>query len=251
MTLNLSTDNPPRSLLRRLSPVSKVVCCVVFIVCVVAVPPSGLPRLLWLAGIVLSLWMAARISLVTLANRLALALPFVLIAAFSIPFLDHGGRQIAMLPGGLVISEAGLMIFQAVVVKAAVCIAALSLLGETTPPEELLAALRQLRFPGLLVTILSLTVRYLLILRDEARRMMQARNARGPGRGLLRRANIAGAMVGSLFLRSYERAERVGQAMAARGFDGTLPVVTRNHFAWRDTIVALLFVAATATLTLW
>ena len=115
MTHSSSTDNPPRSLFRRLSPASKVVCCVVFIICVVALPPSGLPRLLWLAGVVLSLWIAARISLVTLANRLVLALPFVLIAAFSIPFLDHGGRQIAMLPGGLVISETGLMIFQAVV----------------------------------------------------------------------------------------------------------------------------------------
>jgi len=251
MTVSLSDGSRIYGALRRLDAAGKVVCCGVFIVCVVGLPPSELPKMAGLGGIIVLLWLAAGLSPLLLAKRLGIALPFVLMVGLSVPFLAQSGHPIVTLPGNLVISPEGLWLFVSIMVKAALCITALSLLGITTPPQELMAALRQLRFPALLLTVLSLTARYLLILRDEARRMMQARDARGPGRGLLRRAKTTGAMVGSLFLRSYERAERIGQAMAARGFDGTLPVVNCTRFTWRDAAVILLFVTMTTTLTLW
>ncbi len=251
MTVSLSDGSKLYGALRRLDGASKVVCCGVFIVCVVGLPSSELPKIASLGGIMVLLWLAAGLSPLLLVKRLGIALPFVSMVGLSVPFLAAAEHPIVMLPGNLVISHEGMWLFVSIMVKAAVCITALSLLGITTPPQELLAALRRLRFPALLLTVLSLTARYLLTLQDEARRMMQARDARGRSQSLLRRVKTTGALVGSLFLRSYERAERVGQAMAARGFDGTLPVIDRTYFTGRDAAVTLLFVAAIAALTLW
>jgi cobalt/nickel transport system permease protein len=80
--------------------------------------------------------------------------------------------------------------------------------------------------PQVLVSIISLMSRYLGFLADEATRMSRARASRsadpdGHGGGsLVWRAKVTGAMVGSLFLRSYERGERIYAAMQARGFEG-------------------------------
>ena len=46
-------------------------------------------------------------------------------------------------------------------------------------------------------------------------------------------------MIGSLFLRSWERAERVGHAMTARGFTGALPVLAHHHWRSADAIALL------------
>ncbi len=69
--------------------------------------------------------------------------------------------------------------------------------------------------------------RYLFVLADEAIRLMRARDARSgvlagrrPGGSVLWRARVAGGMAGSLFIRGFDRADRVYAAMLARGYDG-------------------------------
>lgn len=52
--------------------------------------------------------------------------------------------------------------------------------------------------------------------------MMRARDSRAPRQRTLPRLCTAGHLAGSLFIRSYERAERVAQAMVSRGFTGTV-----------------------------
>jgi cobalt/nickel transport system permease protein len=79
-----------------------------------------------------------------------------------------------------------------------------------------------------MVAIIGFMYRYLAVMGDETERMIRARSARsadptGHGGGTVRwRATVTGRMVGSLFLRSYERSERIYAAMQARGFDGEL-----------------------------
>ena len=89
--------------------------------------------------------------------------------------------------------------------------------------HELLQALARLRVPAIFVTLMALMLRYLGLLEGEAARMMRARDLRGTPRTMGQRAHVAGCMVGSLFLRSFERAERVSVAMQSRGFTGLLP----------------------------
>src|SRR5437879_2895973 len=96
------------------------------------------------------------------------------------------------------------------------------LLGCVGVPE-LLQALARLRVPAIFVTLMALMLRYLGLLEGEAARMMRARDLRGMPPTVRQRAHVAGCMVGSLFLRSFERAERVSVAMQSRGFTGLLP----------------------------
>jgi cobalt/nickel transport system permease protein len=113
-----------------------------------------------------------------------------------------------------------------------------------------------------MVAIISFMYRYLAVLTGEAARMSRARTARSAARPGLRsggsigwRASVTGHMVGSLFLRSYERSERIYGAMQARGFDGELrsmpgPPLTRPAVMALAVVLAAL-VAFQVAAQLW
>ncbi len=105
-----------------------------------------------------------------------------------------------------------------IMAKSSVCLLAMILLANTTPFASLLDVLRRLRFPGLLVTMFALMYRYVFVLIDEAERMHRARRSRTyvERRGLAWR--LSGILIGQLFLRSSERAERIYAAMCSRGW---------------------------------
>jgi cobalt/nickel transport system permease protein len=129
-------------------------------------------------------------------------------------------------PLALTVSGEGLREFATVALKSWVSVQAALLLASTTPFHDLVDGLRQLRLPRIMVAIISFMYRYLAVLSDEATRMNRARlsrSAAADGRGggsIAWRARVTGAMVGSMFLRSYERSERIYAAMQARGFEG-------------------------------
>jgi cobalt/nickel transport system permease protein len=134
--------------------------------------------------------------------------------------------QLTLGPITLTISGEGLRMFTTIALKSWISVQAALLLSFTTPFHDLVDGLRELRLPRIMVAIISFMYRYLAVLSDEATRMLRARAARsadpdGHGGGpILWRARVTGSMVGSLFLRSYERSERIYAAMQARGFDG-------------------------------
>ena len=145
-------------------------------------------------------------------------------------------------PLALTISGQGLEQFLTIAAKSWVSVQAAILLALTTPFPELVEALRRLRLPRIMVAIIGFMYRYLAVLGDEGRRLGRARASRsadppgGRGGGSLRwRARVTGGLVGSLFLRSYERSERIYAAMQARGFAGelrTLPGRTLTRGEW-------------------
>jgi len=96
-----------------------------------------------------------------------------------------------------------------------------------------------LRVPGTLVAITAFMYRYLFTLRDEAVRLVRARAARSgalsgqrSGGRVIWRAQVSGSMVGNLFLRSYERSERVYAAMLARGYTGEMRTLDLPPLTW-------------------
>jgi len=157
------------------------------------------------------------------------ALPFML-AALPLVF-TRPGDIIATIPIGpvtLSISGQGLQEFATIALKSWVSVQVALLLTFTTPFHDLVDGLRALRMPRIIVSTISFMYRYLAVLSDEAGRMMRARASRsaeidGHGGGtVVWRMRVVGGMVGSLFLRSYERSERVYAAMQSRGFQGDL-----------------------------
>jgi cobalt/nickel transport system permease protein len=118
------------------------------------------------------------------------------------------------------------------------------LLVSTTRFPDLIHALEHLRVPSILTTIIAFLYRYLFVLTDEVYRMLRARESRSgavtgarSGGGVLWRAKIAGNMAGQLFLRSYERSDRIYNAMLSRGYVGHLYTLNPHEMKSRDYFV--------------
>ncbi|MHB8892775.1 MAG: cobalt ECF transporter T component CbiQ [Candidatus Limnocylindrales bacterium] len=162
-----------------------------------------------------------------LSRGAVVALPFTL-AAFPLIFTiqEQVIATVALGPLDLTISAEGLRRFLTITAGSWLSVQVALLLAFTTPFHDLVDALRELRLPRILISIISFMYRYLAVLTDEGSRMLRARDARsalgdGRGGGSIRwRATVTGRMVGSLFLRAYERSERIYAAMQARGFEG-------------------------------
>lgn len=83
--------------------------------------------------------------------------------------------------------------------------------------------------------LLSFMYRYLFVVIDEVTSMKQARDSRNFGGGKkLWQIRTVGNMIGTLFLRSYERGERTYSAMVARGFDGQIRTLNPLKFKLSD-----------------
>jgi cobalt/nickel transport system permease protein len=148
----------------------------------------------------------------------------------------------------LSVTDEGVILFVTVILKAWLSVMVSGLLVATTPFSDLLMGMRALRLPAVLVSTISFMYRYLFVLVDEAMRLHTAREARSAGAGgsIWWRAKVLGGMVGSLFLRSYERSERIYAAMLSRGFGGEMRSLTRLGWRALDTWAAVVWAGVLA-----
>jgi cobalt/nickel transport system permease protein len=167
-----------------------------------------------------------RLSPLLVLRRSALVLPFVLVA-LPLMFTKQGETLFTLPPFGWDASRQGLVAVISILAKSWLSVTAAVVLTATTSAADLVRALRFLALPRILVATVSFMYRYLFVIGEEALRLMRARDSRSAhvdgckgGRSAWWRAGVLGNMVGSLFLRSYERSERVYAAMQARGYDG-------------------------------
>lgn len=205
----------------RLAPECKLAATLLFVFAVVATPTEAFWAFGVHAAIIMAVAIGARVPLLRLARRLTIELPFVAFALM-LPFLA-GGEQVSV--GFLSLSVAGLWGMWNVLIKATLGVAASSLLIATTSVPDMLVAMRRLRVPRTLVAIASFMIRYGEVLADELRRMRIARLSRGDDPRWLWQVRGLAQMAGVLFVRAYERGERVYVSMLARGFGGAMPIV--------------------------
>lgn len=212
-----------------------------FAVAVVATPREAL----WAFAVYLCLVGSAAASAglrpSTLARRLAFEVPFVAFALL-LP-LTAGGREVG--PG---LSVEGLWAGWNVLAKATLAGLAAVVVAATTPVAALLRGLEALRVPRAFTSVAGFMARYAEVVTAEARRMRIAQSSRGYSpRGLWQaRAMASGAA--ALFVRTFERGERVYVAMLARGFDGSLPQGTATAAGPAEWAAALALPAAAAVI---
>jgi cobalt/nickel transport system permease protein len=116
------------------------------------------------------------------------------------------------------VEPGGWRLFLFLITKCTLCLLTMVLLSNTTPFAELLRVLKGARLPAVLVTTLSLMYRYMFVAADEAQRMKRARMSRTFLPARTRVWWMRATVVGQLFIRSSERAERIYGAMRARGW---------------------------------
>ncbi len=213
--------------------------------CVLALallPPGAWAGMLACALLIWWAVLQSRVGLRTILGRAFVALPFALVAV-TLVFARPGNQlfSVALGPLRLTATDAGLIAFVSVVIKSWLSVQAALLLTATTHFTDVLYALRALRLPEVMVAILSFAYRYLFVMVDEAQRLLRARECRAaelPGRkgggSVVWRAAVVGRMAGTLFLRAYERSERIYLAMLARGYSGELRALTARPLDARE-----------------
>jgi len=112
----------------------------------------------------------------------------------------------------------GVYFFLSIVVRSTICLFTMILASNTTPFSNLLEVLRKTKVPALFVTVLALAYRYLFVLIDEGERLQRARRSRTFETTKTRTWVSLASLIGQLFVRSSERAERIFTAMTSRGW---------------------------------
>ncbi|MGA8847286.1 MAG: cobalt ECF transporter T component CbiQ [Nocardioides sp.] len=197
----------------------KILALLAFMITVVATPDDwfaafGAYLLVLVAVVALS-----KVPPTYLLKRMVVEVPFVLFAVL-LPFVARG-PQVEVL--GMSLSESGLLAAFGLLATATLGVIASLTLAATTEPQALLKGLERLRLPTMLVQIMSFMMRYLAVVTDELRRMHVARTSRGFEARDPRQWPVIAKSFGALFIRSYERGERVHLAMLSRGYTGKMP----------------------------
>ncbi|MFD9729017.1 cobalt ECF transporter T component CbiQ [Streptomyces sp. NPDC059072] len=216
-----------------LPPHCKLAATFAFVVVVVSTPREAVWAFGAYALLIAAAAAAARIPAGFLLRRLLIEIPFVAFAVL-MPFVAQGERVEVL---GMSLSVSGLWGAWNVLAKGTLGVAASVLLASTTELRALLLGLQRLKLPPLLVQIASFMIRYGDVIGDELRRMSIARRSRGFEASGIRHWGVLAKTAGALFIRSYERGERVHLAMVSRGYAGSMPVIdevvaTRAQWAY-------------------
>jgi cobalt/nickel transport system permease protein len=233
----------------RLPPHTKVVATVFFVLVVVLTPREQFWAFGCYAVLLVGVAATARVPARVVATRMLVEVPFVLFAVL-MPWLSTGPRVDVL---GLSLSLDGLYGAWNILAKATLGVVCSILLAATTDLRELLLGLERLRMPALIVQIMSFMVRYGDVIADEMGRMRIARESRGFEARDIRQLPVVARSAGALFIRSYERGERVHLAMLSRGYDGRMPSLTDVAASRADWSIALALPAAAlvVALTAW
>jgi cobalt/nickel transport system permease protein len=220
---------------------AKIIVFFTFILIGVSSPPTSFFLFSLLAMALIGIALLARLPLGHLLKKVLVVLPFLLMVTISIPFMKKdgvgGGYNLGL--GGLSISQGGLWILWNVVIKSCLGVFSIILLSSTTSFPQLIRGMEKLGSPRIFTILTSFMYRYSFILIDEMHRMRRARDSRSFGGRWLWQTRVIGHMVGTLFLRSFHRGERVYLAMLSRGYHGTIPQTTAEGLGWGE--VAFLF----------
>ena len=220
----------------RLDPRAKVIATMLFLVTIISFPKYEIVAMAPFFLYPVLLITVGEIPVRFIIKKILVVSPFAVFIGIFNPFLDT--MTFAVIPGFFV--SAGWISFFSILLKFTLTISAALLLIATTSFPGVCHALRRLGFPALFVSQLLFLYRYLFVLMEEAMRIIRARDMRSFGsRGT--GVKVFVRLIGILFLRTVDRAERIYYAMLSRGFQGDIPSLKRSRIAAAD----LAFMAAT------
>lgn len=211
--------------IHRARPQLKLLTLLGFMLVVVATPREWFPVFAVYVVLLLAVIHVSRVPVRYLAQRMVIETPFVIFAIL-VPFVAVGPRVEFL---GVSVSSAGLLAAWGLLIKGTLGVAASLTLAATTEPVEILHGLQRLRMPDLIVQIMGFMIRYLDVVTGELGRMLVAMRSRGCDPKSPRHWPALARSLGALFIRSYERGERVHLAMLSRGYTGTLPATASER----------------------
>jgi len=241
------------SFIHRLDPRVKLITTLAFVIAVVTTPPTAWWAFALYLVIVFGFILWSKLPIGFVLKRSLVIVPFVVMIAIFIPFFKQGevAGSYNIWQWQVSITYGGLLILWNVVIKAWLSVLSMILLTATTPLPNLLKGMEQLRLPKIMVMILSFMYRYIFVLIDEVLRMKRARDSRNFGGRRMWQIKTMGNMIGTLFVRSYERGERVYQAMLSRGFDGQIRTLHSLQLKKADLYFGGIFLVSLTLFSIW
>ena len=206
-----------------------------FIIVSVSTPITQWQAFIAYFGAIFVVSLIAKIPTPTLLVRSLIEIPFIFFAIL-MPFFGTGERFVA---GPFNLYRESLLAAAGIVVKGTLGVLSAVVLSTTTTARELLRGLEKLHLPRLMVQIAAFMLRYVNVISDEMERMKVARESRGFIATGIKHWKVLATAAAALFIRSYERGERVHLAMLSRGFDGALPSLDSHAVTAREWVTAL------------
>lgn len=225
---------PGDTVLHRMRPQCKIVAAVAFVFVVVATPREQVWAYAAYATALAALVLVARLRPGLVLRRMTVEVPFVAFALF-LPFVA-GGEQLGS--GWYALSVDGLWAAWNILAKGTIGVTTSVVLTATTSLPDLVRGLERLRVPRAFTSIVSFMIRYASVIAGEMHRMKVARESRGHDPRWLWQIRAIAHSAGTLFVRSYERGERVHLAMLSRAYTGALPVLGGERATRREWLTA-------------
>ena len=213
----------------------KIIAVLLFVLVVVSTPITYWPAFVIFLALVIAAATAGKISIFTLSKRALIEVPFIFFAVL-MPFFGTGERFEL---GPFNLYREGLLAGLSIVAKGTLGVLSAVILSTTTTAREILRGLERLRLPTIMVQIASFMLRYVNVISDEMERMKIARQSRGFDATGVKHWKVIATSAAALFIRSYERGERVHLAMLSRGFDGELPHTEVKSVGAQAWLIAL------------
>ena len=213
----------------------KIIAVLLFVLVVVSTPITYWPAFVIFLALVIAAATAGKISIFTLSKRALIEVPVIFFAVL-MPFFGTGERFEL---GPFNLYREGLLAGLSIVAKGTLGVLSAVILSTTTTAREILRGLERLRLPTIMVQIASFMLRYVNVISDEMERMKIARQSRGFDATGVKHWKVIATSAAALFIRSYERGERVHLAMLSRGFDGELPHTEVKSVGAQAWLIAL------------
>lgn len=216
--------------MHRIDARAKVLATLAFTVAVLSFPRQAVSPLTPFLFYPVTLVALGHIPPRLILRKLFAAAPFALLVGLFNPLVE---RRPVMALGPVVVTDGWLACLSILLRFALTAGAALALVA-CTGMHRLGAAMARLGVPRVFVMQILFLYRYLFVVAGQASAMLRGAALRAPGRALPLPAY--GAMTGHLLIRSLDRAERVFDAMAARGFDGEVRLLQAPRLRWSDAL---------------
>lgn len=218
--------------IHKADPRLKILVALFFVLSILLTSSGNLLEFLFYAVIIASLVIISRVPPLFILKRSLMIIPFIVLISLFLLF-DRSG---------LSAEHSGRVLFRGIVIKSYLAILVLILLSSTTPFPALLQGLQRLKISKVFILLLSFMYRYIFILVDEAMRLTRGKRSREFSAGKWQQIKSTAPLIGVLFIRTYERGERVYSAMCSRGFDGAIRTFTTIQLRMAETMVGLALV---------
>lgn len=235
------------SKIHHLAPEAKLAAAFAFVVAVAITPREAIWAFAIYWATLVAVIRIAKLRFGFVAARLSVIIPFVLFAVF-LPFIASGEKIDVV---GIPMSPDGLWAAWNVLAKASIGASVSIILAATTELPDIIRGMERLKVPAVMTSIASFMIRYLELIAGELGRMRVAMTSRGYDPRWLWQAKPIAASAGAMFVRSYERGERVYDAMLSRGYTGAMPDLGHRRAGRKDwlTVVAMPAVGIVVALT--